>query len=105
MPLILTPDIIGLVSDAVGSNKTRLAAPRLLKSCLQYSALLSVGYGFNHSVSDNICDACVLIKSNTSPDVALGLDSKNNATTQATTGDAADVPLNNLSTKFELYLA
>ena len=44
-------------------------------------------------IRGSICDACVLMKSFTSADVALGLDCKNNATTPATTGDAAEVPL------------
>ena len=93
IPVTSTPEILTSASFADGSYMIRFAAPRLLKSSLQYSALLSVGYGLDYSELGSICDACVLMKSFTSADVALGFDSRNSATTPATTGDAADVPL------------
>ena len=54
---------------------------------------------------DTPTEPCVFKNFFTSPEVASGLDSKNNATEPATTGDAADVPLKYRSTKLELYLA
>ena len=50
-------------------------------------------YGSDHSVLGSTFEACVLIKSFTSDDVAFGFDYKNNAMTPDTTGAAAEVPL------------